>query len=345
MKKLILLIPAIIFWSCSSNTDTEKYQNNRNNIINVKDKIQEINFKDVITSWASRLFIINDYLLVTDGRSFENLLNVFDKNTFKHISSFIERGQGPGEIANMGFTGINEGDNVIYISDHGKQRIFEYKLDSALNNPLYLPTEKMIMNNTQFPHWYQYINDTLSMGVMIEPIGNNGFRHSVAKFNISTGEIKTMPYTNPKIDMKRVCSALSMEHGLYVECYHFQDLISIIDIDGNLICNIYGKQIDISTKNRLSYYKKVIIIDDKILTIYGEGKNSYSDTEKGSPTQFLIFNINGDYIQTLETEYHIMDFCYDKDNNRILFSSLGHPNLTLKSSNNLFCSSLSMKSL
>jgi hypothetical protein len=30
--------------------------------------------------------------------------------------------------------------------------------------------------------------------------------------------------------------------------------------------------------------------------------------------------MEGDYIQTLETGYNISDFCYDKDNNRIIMS-------------------------
>ena len=64
MKYLILLFSAIVFLSCSSNTDTEKYQVKRSNIINVKEKVQEIDFKDVFIGRASKLYIINNYLLI-----------------------------------------------------------------------------------------------------------------------------------------------------------------------------------------------------------------------------------------------------------------------------------------
>ena len=158
------------------------------------------------------------------------------------------------------------------------------------------------------------------MGVMIEPTGNSGFNHSVAKFNFNTGEIKTMPYKHPDIDKKRVCFALSMKHGIYVECYHYQDLMTILDIDGNLKYNINGREIKNETRNHLGFYSKVVFYNDKILALYSAGKDQYSKTERGFPTQFMIFNTEGDYIQTIETEYSILDFCYDEDNNRIIMN-------------------------
>ena len=38
------------------------------------------------------------------------------------------------------------------------------------------------------------------------------------------------------------------------------------------------------------------------------------------PTQFLIFDLEGNYQQTIETGYQISDFCYDKDNDRIVMN-------------------------
>ena len=109
-----------------------------------------------------------------------------------------------------------------------------------------------------------------------------------------------------------------MEHGIYVECYKYHDLMTICDIDGNLICNIYGKKWNNKTSNEYSFYNKVVFCHDKILVSFSDGKDRYSNTERDYPTQFIVFSAKGDYIKTLETEYAIMDFCYDKDNNRII---------------------------
>ena len=40
--------------------------------------------------------------------------------------------------------------------------------------------------------------------------------------------------------------------------------------------------------------------------------------EDYQPTCFIIFDKTGDYLKTIETGYRIDDFCYDKDNNRII---------------------------
>jgi hypothetical protein len=51
----------------------------------------------------------------------------------------------------------------------------------------------------------------------------------IAKINTNTGEISPMQkYTHPKIERKRVGFAASVEYGLYVECYNYHDLITIL---------------------------------------------------------------------------------------------------------------------
>jgi hypothetical protein len=70
--------------------------------------------------------------------------------------------------------------------------------------------------------------------------------------------------------------------------------------------------------NKFGYYVKVVFCNNKIVASFSEGKDQYSNYENRYPTQFLVFNMDGDYIHTLETGYSILDFCYDKDNNLII---------------------------
>ncbi|MDR0699298.1 MAG: 6-bladed beta-propeller [Tannerella sp.] len=319
MIKKLLYIPIIaICCSCSKSSDTEKYRNKSDHIIFVKEKINEINFQEVLISQYARLYLINDYLLIADGRSLDKLIHIFDKKSFRYIAGVADRGQGPGDIANIGFVGVNESDNTFYVNDHGKQKIFGYRLDSVLANPLYMPEVKMTMNEKQFPSKYQFINDTLLMGVTIVPAGNSGFDHATAKINMNTGEIIPILNKHPKVTRKRISFAASPEHGIYVECYNYHDLMTIYDLNGNLKYNLYGRKWNDKTTNRFGYYEKVLFCKDKIVALYSDAKNRYSDAENSSPTQFLIFNTDGDYIQTLETEFSILDFCYDMDNHRII---------------------------
>ena len=202
-NKHLLILTISIFCSCNNNSETEKYQSDRNNVINVKDKLVQFNSDDIFIGSISSLFITDDYLIIVDHKTVDHYLHFFDKKNFTYITGVITRGQGPGEIANIGHIEVNNAAREIFVSDHGKQKIFSFKIDSLLADSLYMPTDKMILNITQFPNHYQYINDTLSMGVMIEPTGNSRFNHSVAKFNFKTGEIKTMPYKHPDINKKR----------------------------------------------------------------------------------------------------------------------------------------------
>jgi hypothetical protein len=217
----------------------------------------------------------------------------------------------------MGHIGTDEANRMIYVSDHGKQRIFAYSLDSVLANPSYMPEVKIKMNEKLFPSKYHYINDTLSIGLIIEPIGKADFKQTVAKWNMNSGEINPMKYEHPDIEKKRVSFAVSPENGIYVECYSYHDLMTICSLDSDLKYNIYGPDWNNRETKKVHHYGEVVFCNDRIIAAYSGGNNL---SEEYHPTRFLVFDINGDYIKTLETGYKISDYGYDKENNRIIMN-------------------------
>lgn len=322
MKKILMLLLIAICWGCSHSSKTEKYQNKRNEIINVHERVKELNTGDVLIGSYAGIYLMDDYLIIGDYRSNDRLIHVFNKHDYSYLTSAVRQGEGPGEITIMGHIGIDESNRTLYISDHGKQTIFSYNLDSIFVNSSYMPTVKMKMNAKQFPDRYQYVNDTLSIGLIIEPIGNSDFKQTIAKWNMKTGKIVPMAYTHPNIEKKRICFASSIEYGIYVECYNYNDLMSICSLDGKLKCNVYGPNWDKQIANKVSYFGPVAFCGDKILALYS-GEDTFSkDRNKGirtnNPTKFLVFDIEGNYIKTLETGYMIKNFCYDKDTNRLI---------------------------
>lgn len=114
----------------------------------------------------------------------DRLIHLFEKNGFNYVLSVGDKGQGPQEITNIGLIGVNDSERLFYVSDHGKQKNFSFHLDSVLSNSLYEPKEKMNMDEKQFPDKYHYINDTLCIGLIIEPIGTADFKQSVAKWDM-----------------------------------------------------------------------------------------------------------------------------------------------------------------
>ena len=320
-NRIFTFLLIIFLGSCRQSTETEKYQNKRDNVINIHEKVKEIEIEEIPIGRMAALFLTDNYLIVVDVLSLDKLIHIFNKNNFSYVTSIAPRGQGPSEITNIGHIGVNNSNREIYVTDHGKQLIFSYNLDS-ISNSLYVPKVKVRMNAKQFPAKYQYVNDTLSIGVIIEPVGNSDFEQSMAKWNMDTGDIKQMKYKHPDIKKKRVTFAVSVEDGIYVECYSYYDLMTICDLNGNLKCNIYGHNWDSKISNNIAYYGQVEFCKNRIITLYS-GENQFYKGENGNlrvnyPTTFLVFDINGDYIKTLETGYQITGFCYDKENDRII---------------------------
>lgn len=324
MNKLLYLLLITICGGCMRNSGTEKYQNKRDNIIDVRDKVKEIKVDDILIGGNAQLCLMDNYLIISDPNSVDKMIHLFDKRNFDYVISTGYKGEGPEEITIIGHIGVDEAHRRFYVNDHGKQLIFSYDLDSVLISADYKPMIKMKMNQRQFPDKYQYISDTLCIGLVIEPIGSSDFKPTVAKWNMSTGEIRPMPYEHSEIEKKRISFAASIENGIYVECYHYHDLMTICGLDGNLRCNIYGPNWDNRKSNKILYYADILFCRDKIIVSYS-GDDTFIKNQNGGikskwPTKLMVFDVNGNYIQTLETGYGISDFCYDKENNRIIMS-------------------------
>jgi len=298
---------------CNPRSGTEKYQRKRNKIVNVQDRVKMV-IQDAIVPASTSLYLIDNYLLVTNWMSKDYLIQVFDRNSFDYVTSTGHFGPGPGEIANIGYIGIDESNRVFFVSDHAKQLVYKFYLDSVLANPDYLPEVKMKMSMISFPDSYKYINDTLSFARIIEPIGNNDFSEIFAKWNMRTGEITSINYDNPKTKKKkRATYAVSVEHGIYVQCYYKYDLMTICDLEGNLKYNIYGPNwgSDIPTQ----HYSQVIFSKNHILARYS-GASWFAS--RVFPTGILVVDLTGNYLKTLETGYRISEICYDEKNNRLI---------------------------
>ena len=319
-SSVLLIILTLICHACDSNTKTEKYQHKRNKVVNVKDKIEEIRMDSVLIGSTARLFLSEKYLIIGDHKSEDKLIRIFDRKLFSYLTSIVNKGQGPNEVTVMGNIAADDINNKLYISDHGKQKIFSYDLDSIFIDSPYLLKTKMEMKKTQFPDKYQYVNDTLCMGLIIEPIGNYDYKQSVAKWDMTSGEISIMSYVHPKIKKKRIRFAVSFQKGIYVEAYSYYDLLTICGVDGNLKCNIYGPNWSSSSNvkgTKIHHYGKVTFCKDKIIAAYSGGNNL---TDEYYPTKFHIFDMSGNYLKTIETGYRIADYCSDEHNNRLIMN-------------------------
>ena len=320
-----ILFLLFCFASCSTKDPNGIYQSSRDNIIDVKDKIHEISTEDHPLGSMTLPIVADDYLVVGDYLATDMKMSIYDIEHFKNIKSFGPYGPGPYEYTILGTMSWNKFTKELLVFDSGKLLLYSYNIDSILNEVDYNPTIKMELDTLQFPNDYNFINDSIAYGAFIAVDGINKFHKLTGYINVNTGKIEIFKYKHPEIKRTLFGTAVYPEGNIFAEIHGQRDLISIFDLDGNLIHNIYGPQ---WSKDDLCCYWGGLFTKDYLIAAY-EG-NIYE--EHKFPTKLFVFNHNGDYLATLETGYRIYRFCYDSKHNRIIFCfddtiQLGYLNL------------------
>ena len=317
-----LLLLLIIGCKTSNNEDTEKIQKARNKIINVGDKIVDI--KSEILFGNSQLYLIDDILIVSEvSPKGEKGIHLFNKNTFKYITSTGYLGRGPGEIASLGGIGIDRKNRILWIQDHGNKVMWKFPLDSVLNNEMFKPKIKLKLNNDSFIERFGFLNDSIVLGVAVQILPDYSFVKAMSKLNINTNGIEKYGYMHPKAIGKKSSSvfALSVKNNFYVNCYYMSDLMTICDIKGNLRYNVYEPEGLDNKDNKKSYYFGVDLTNKYIIASYIGDVGLISDENgpKGNiPSKFIVYDLKGNFIETIETGYKFTYFCVDEENNRII---------------------------
>ena len=106
MNKALYLVFLIFLCGCAKeHAATEKFQKKRENSIDVRSKIHCFDIDSVLVSGFARIYLIDNYMIVSDNRPVENgrMIHLLDKRMFRYITSCTRKGEGPAEIANLGW--------------------------------------------------------------------------------------------------------------------------------------------------------------------------------------------------------------------------------------------------
>ena len=111
-----LLLSALLLLACSEQPTTEKYQKSRDNIVDVKDKVVEINTGDVLIGNNSIMYFVDNYWMVVEYgfAIMDKIVHLFDRTTYEPVLDAVKRGQGPGEFANHGIPIVDEAHHCFY---------------------------------------------------------------------------------------------------------------------------------------------------------------------------------------------------------------------------------------
>lgn len=317
------LLQLLLLVSCNPKHERRKTFNVHNHVINVKEQIVHMEFEDPLLSSFAAPYILDKYLIITDNKSYDNMLHIFDKNTFQHIKSLGAMGNGPKEIANLVGLVMDKNKSRFYVIDYGKEGLMSYSIDSVLNSPDYIPHKKSIISKQQVPIELELINDTIAYALFTKFQDNSDYKPVVAKFNMATGKISYMKHEgHPEIKRKRVNMAVSTKNNMFVEAYWHHDLLCFSSLDGNTINYVYGNNWDTKMQNSELYFENIMFCKDKLFASYWGDKrfvrkNGYETTN--NPDKLLVFDLDGNHMHTLNVSRPILDFCYDEENNRLIF--------------------------
>lgn len=318
---------SIVINGCGGNSNTKNdiYQKYRNNEISIQDSIQDIETDVLFTE--SIVHIVDDVLLVIDFKSKDKGIHLFDKDSFKYLTSTGKIGMGPGEIARYGRVDVDNNNRGFRMNDHGKKKMWYFSVDSILQNPNYLPEEVYNLKKDFFLARYVFLNDSIALGKAVDVINNNSFREVMVKYDLCNNESVKYGYEHEITkDKKKSLSNfnLSKDNKCYINCYFHIDLMTICDLEGNLVSNIYGPGWKEEGENKKLYYCGVDFYKNKIITGYvGDARfvfDKFKRPQGNLASKFIVFDAEGNYLQTINTGHKFDFFCVDEENNRVIVS-------------------------
>ena len=327
MKSTFLFscLMSILLLGCN-NVDSDKsktFTETLEKTINVKDKITDIKtdllFKYCSMTISDSILIVNE-LTPTGAKG----IHFFNKNNLKYITSTGFVGKGPGEIARLGESTINFNSKVIWVDDYAKMVSWKFPIDSILSNESFIPTEKLKMDKDLFQVKYAFINDSIAIGRSVIPTSYHSMDIATTKRNIYDSKIEKYGYHHPDLKGRESYSSfeLSNKNEVYTICFTFVDLMTICDLEGNLKYNIYGSQWSPKETKGIQFYGEVKTYKNYIIASYIGGKHVVTAADGGrvhnSPSKLLVFDIDGNYVKTIEVGHEFSEFCIDEDNNRVI---------------------------
>lgn len=331
MKKYRILISALIttlFISCNNNVQTIKFKLSKENTLDAQNKIKTIEINDFLG--FGEMTVIDSFFIYTDFRTFqgEEAIHIYNAKDFSWIKSLGTIGRGPKEITRIGSATFDNRNRNLWFYDYGREVRWCFNLDSMITINDYFPYIKKELNHEILLIESGFINDSTLIGTAVIPLSANSMKMTTAMENINTSEIKEYGYRYINSDDRYDTYSsfnLSLKNRLYVNAYKNIDCLSLCDLNGELVYNFVGENINKTGEEYklYEYFTQVQFYKDYIIGSYlGEPKVIFhkSGEEVISPNKLLLFNIKGKFVKALNIGEGFTSFCIDEERDRIIFS-------------------------
>ena len=291
---------------------------------------------------AYRIEIIDSLIIINENYNPDYCIYIFNKNNFKLLAKTGRRGKGPGEISSPSRGSISSEEKMYWLFDISKNGFWKFNLNEALLDPDYLPTDfvKIEKRNDQFydMEWMHGENKFILNGIdnnLLTVYSNNG---NVAN-SIGKNFIKNSDNQHPFLYAQKNALHFSIhpKTGNIAIAYRLFDRISIIDPKDNTKYITTGKKtLNKKLENinnthlnfrhiKIGYFNPIWI--KNFIVVPFVGQTSHSNTyEPTFADKLRVFKEDGTPVIEYELDAQISNFCYDKENKRIIALNMNDEN-------------------
>ena len=327
MKFLFAFVLVLSLVSCKSKLD--KQFDPDSNKIDVSAQIEDIKLAEML-SYSSPYIYDSLLLLRKWNPDDDRCITIYNKNSFKPVTQAVVIGKGPNENSYPGRMAINADSRSFWIMDVANKNISCYPFDSVLQNPRYLPFQSIPYSDTLIVDRYNFINDSVAMGVAISLLSPRVMNYAPIRLNFNSGKSERFGCRLPVEAAESACFfASSKRTGLYALPYDKKDVMLLCNSDGSLRFNICGPDYG-HEKKGFSYFGLAEFTNNFLIVLYsGESSIVYDKKNRLASnweSRFVVFDLDGNYKATIETGCAIVDFCIDEDNHRVICYFNGREN-------------------
>ncbi len=324
-KVLKVLLGLTLFFLIGCGGKEESYadirESGRNNIVEAR----PVSLDDSLPMFhsLSSVHILNDTLIVEDGKATDKIFYAHDLSTNTPIGWFGKVGNGPDELISFGGIFIDKVSHRLFGADGGTMEFKCIDIDSALQvgkKPTVVAKFDMAKNGILLAPYY--VNDTSFIGKSyIYDYETYKGSNRLVRFNPTTET--TTPLGNPHPLLEESFSlAYSPENNIIFALGHAKDFIQIYDFDGNLKRTIYGSDYTDTPKKNMEYFGPgAADSSGRLFAIYN-GRNMFEARHR----DLLVYSPEGKYLKTIRFDVkHLWKVVYHEPTNRIYFSCDGEP--------------------
>lgn len=322
LKKVLISIGISSYILLTTSCNTSRLKNSDN--IFKKNVFLKGNIEQIDIPLNVPLIYVYDtltFFTMTDRQNDKDIY-VFT-NDYKYVSSSGKKGKGPGELVNPFFPVLDKDNQVFYILDQGRNKIFVYPLDSIIRNKNFLP-DSIIPCPTKYPVIVQYRPYGKDLFSFLNQFDN----HVLISFFNKNGHVIEAMNIPDKIDLYknfnyRGYSSLSIyrfnpDQDKIAISYRLEDAIFVLDSHGNILNKHYDANQKIQDPNKQNNRNTYFSLDVDRKYIYGlySGKNIFEINNNGQvsvnyPRTLLVYNWELKPIVKITFELPVASFAID----------------------------------